>query len=276
MRSATLLTLAAFLAVSLMPAPAAAGVNDIREKLEFHQIEKQKPTVAPPPVKPVRIRDLPAEGTHPVELRDPLLPGAAEKADAGKPLTQAEFLAYLRAVEALNPGKPWEQIASRLHALAYPQDSDLAVMGIDLFKTGKKSAGYGEVLLPSYQPPKFMFNDRGELVDVAHAYAGARALADRNRVTGTVMGKINTGWGDQVQVLGDQVAGTKSILAGIFTLDKGKIRAGADTFADAGKWRPPVQERGNRLGMKVLSILAKERKGTLSATFARALGEEGR
>lgn len=273
MRRFALLAFCALLVSVATPAPLAAGVNEIRDKLEFHQIEKQKPTVAPPSTKPVRIKDIPDDGTYPAILRDPLLASGAAKADAGKPLTQEEFLVYLRAAEALNPGKRWEAVASKLHALAYPQDSDLKIMGISLFKTGERSGGFGDVLLPSSAPPKFMTNAKGELVDVAHAYAGARALADRNRVTGAVMGKINTGWGDQVQVLGDQVEGTKSILAGIFTLDKGKIRKGADTFGDAGKWRPPVQERGNRLGMAVLGVLAKNRNGRLSDAFEAALGE---
>ncbi|MBI4865045.1 MAG: hypothetical protein HY815_33025 [Candidatus Riflebacteria bacterium] len=154
-------------------------------------------------------------------------------------LTEKEFVIYLRGLEAANTSKSWAHLITKLHHDQYSADSNLRLCGIRLFLNGKENEGWESVNLLNVPVPKFIKNDKGERVDIAHSYAGVRALVERGSVRGILMGNVNTGWGDSVQVVGGEITGSWTIVKGIFTLNTDRIKNGAREFGNAPNFKPP-------------------------------------
>jgi len=170
-------------------------------------------------------------------------------------LTRAEFIVYLRAIEASNPDKGWQQIITKLHTESYPADAVCVVAGVPLFVNGAENAGWEDVTLPAGNVPKFVVDGAGERVDVAHAYAGIRAGLNRSGPSRWAMTNVNTGWGDGLQVANARIGAVKSYLAGAFTFDYSKTSRAMDAFGDAGNFKPRDQVLGNELGKAVQRTL---------------------
>jgi hypothetical protein len=193
----------------------------------------------------------------------------------GTPVTVEALLEYLRQVERANPNRGWQQIVTKIHADCYPQDNDLRLVGIRLFKHGPENAGWESVQLPSSPPETMTY--QGQPVKVAHAYAGIRARLNRSGPNAWMMAQVNTGWGDQVQVLGDQIESVGDWAVGTIKWwivgrreGNAQLNRAADKFANAPNWKPPDQVRGNQLGHAVHHHLAGGSR-TLSDAFGRAL-----
>lgn len=156
--------------------------------------------------------------------------------DFGKPLTKEEFLVYLRELESKNPNMGWKTITAYLHARAYeakgdlkntlgktlaehptlekiPFSKDLASntpLFIHVPETNKRK----EIKDVSDLYGRFIINDNGEKVDMAHSYAGLRS--DIGRIPGSIdqekMRMVNTYAGDYYQELSppnEQLKGNK-------------------------------------------------------------------
>jgi hypothetical protein len=174
-----------------------------------------------------------------------------QKTRNGEMLTQDEFILYVETIEALNPFMGWEQIITKMHALQYPQDTDLKIAGIRLFRNGKENEGWEKVEIPGDKPPKFVMGNNGKKIDIAHAYAGLRAGLNRGAITGWSMGNVNTGWGDSLQVASDRIEAAQSYIAGAFTFDYRKTDKAMDKFSNAKNFKPHDQIRGNELGLEL-------------------------
>jgi len=189
-------------------------------------------------------------------------------------LTRDEFMVYLEMVEALNPLCSWQQIVTKLHAAAYPEDvgRDVPVIGVPLFRDGPENAGWDKVTLPGRYVPKFVVGEDGKPIDIAHAYAGLRAGLNRGRTGSWWMSRVNTGWGDSYQVGSARLGATGDILAGIFTFDGDRISQGAGDWSNAPQYKTEAQKRGNEVGLKVQTYLEKtDPKATLSEGFRHEL-----
>ena len=230
-------------------------------------------TAGTTPVTSTAVVTPPAPGLGPQLRADATAPVMAKLADGKELLTEKEFVTYLRAVEAKNPGKSWAQIVTKLHEYYYAADSTLVFVGIPLFKNTKENEGW-EVVNLIGQPPKFIKADDGAKVDISHSYAGVRALIGRNVLTAPLMGNVNTGWGDSIQVAGGRISAVERYIAGAFTFDYDKSYKAMDQFSDAANFKPDDQIRGNTIGMKVMEIVRKNRKSErLSDAYAQVLNE---
>jgi hypothetical protein len=207
------------------------------------------------------------------------------------PLTPCEMIYYLRKIEDANPRYDWRQIISKLHRKSYPKDIDLQPLGVTLFLEGKENEGYEKVNTFESEVsavPKFINDDEGRMIDVAHSYAGLRSLVNRGNASSYFVGKMNTQWGDYYQIgmgIKDGTLDTAggSIKSAWYTLtqndaDKAKadkqITDGIHSITHAGDWLPPDQERGNELGMKLIDFFKTHPKSKLSEAYkAMFLGQ---
>ena len=184
-------------------------------------------------------------------------------------LSEKQFLDYLDEVKALNPKATWQQIITKMHYEQYRSDSSLVIAGIPLFHNGKENEGWEKVKLPNnYQPPKFIIDQNGKLVDIAHAYAGIRAGLNRKGITSWTMKNVNTNWGDGVQVGADYVKGARQYLAGLIKFDKNKRKNGAKMFSEAPNLKPPNQVRGNDIGIATERYLRQNEDADLRQAFS--------
>jgi hypothetical protein len=95
-----------------------------------------------------------------------------------------------------------------------------------------------------------------------------------------MMAQVNTGWGDQVQVMGDQIQSAKTWAMGTIRWwvvgrreGNAQLNDAADTWGNAGSWKPPDQVRGNALGHLVYRHLGNG-SPRLSRAFDKALRGE--
>lgn len=268
------------LLVLAVPMGATAGVGDLTRQIQATAIESKDGV----PAERAPAGDAPA-ATADAKGQATLL----EKCNEGKPVTPAEFRAYLDLLEAANPGLNWQTLVSKLHKQHYSGDRELTILGIDLFAKGDENKDFdAKVKLPA-QPPKFMIDSKGRTVDLAHAYAGIAANVNRNPVTGDFMTAVNTHWGDALQVAGGWITGAKDVAVGAVKTvtgaslvgrwlwpdlaDKGQaqVKDGAKDFSNAHKFMPPDQVRGNSLGIYAKNYLVIKPKARLSDAFDVAL-----
>lgn len=215
--------------------------------------------------------------------------GILEKLRAKQDLNFIELLVYLRSLEhhpgnlalvarsqaatreAELPAQAWAMIATRLHAHFYEADRDLEFFGIDLFLEGSESQGWEDVDLFGAPPPKFVIGPGGARVDAAHAFAGVASLVmRRHEVNGTLMGHVNTGWGDGVQVAGARIRGATGFVRGVVTRDPERRRRAGEQWRGAPGYKPPEQRAGNRLGNLARDFLQEDRGESLSHAFNHA------
>ena len=197
-----------------------------------------------------------------------------KKVIGGELLTKEEFILYLETIEDLNPLSGWQQITTKIHSLQYPQDHDLKVAGIKLFKNGRENEGWEKVTIPGDTPPKFVKGDDGKRIDIAHSFAGIRAGLNRGGVSEWAMSNVNTGWGDSLQVVSSRIEAAESYIAGAFTFNYKKTDKAIDKFAGAGGYKPPDQIKGNNLGLEVQDYLKDHPQKKLSEAFKEVWAEQ--
>ena len=203
----------------------------------------------------------------PIESKYPPIEDVMQKMKNKERLTNREFIAYILAVEALNPLKGWQQIVTRLHAAAYPQDTDLKICGIRLFKNGAENEGWEEVTLPmGLKPPLNITDRKGQLIKVAHTYAAIRAGLNRSGLNSWAMSNVNAGWGDSVQVVGYRIIASQEYLAGAFH-NYDKCYAAMDDFAKAPDYKSPAEVLGNELGLNLQRYLKVYPASKLSEAY---------
>lgn len=212
------------------------------------------------------------------------------KINAGTEITRAELLIYLRAIEAHQenreviqasatatasedlPARAWALISTKLHNYFYGTDRTLSFFGIDLFLNGSENQGWEQINYLSEKPPKFMKNPDDETVDAAHAFAGVAAVVMRDgEVAGTLMGNVNTGWGDSVQVWGGRISGATNMVLGVFSDER--AARGRQQWDQAPNFKPPDQVRGNELGNEARDYIQDHRSAALSTAFEHAFEE---
>lgn len=240
------------------------------------------------------VQPVPGHGTTgeapvllPVPSHEPLreIDLVLAKIERDEDLTIDEFMTYIRAVEAANPGFRWPHLATKLHARSknYSGDQDMVVMGIPLFRFCKENEGWRNVNLlrrsPGRRestPPIFIRGRTGKRIDVAHTYAAAAAEVGRNVVTGAAMTWVNTTGGDQYQVAVGLVEGAIQTRAGFWRLarsgfeDSSVLRDGVQQIKVAPRYLPPDQARGNILGCRLALHLSLHRSSvTLSEAYAK-------
>ena len=191
--------------------------------------------------------------------------------DAYPTLTREEFVVYLEVVEATNPLKTWQQIATKLHQKAYPEDADRKVAGVSLFVDGPENEGYDKVQLPGRYVPKFVIGEDGKKIDIAHAYAGLRAGLNRGSTKTWWMTRVNTDWGDSYQVAGERLGGTGRIIGGIFTFNGDRISRGASQWSNATNYKTKPQIRGNQAAIVAQTFLTDRKGNKLSEAFTHVL-----
>ena len=193
-------------------------------------------------------------------------------ADPNVTLTRDQFIEYLKEVQKLNPNATWQQIITRMHYERYFKDHKLTVATIPLFHNGDENKGWETIKLPNgYKPPKFITDNKGNKVDIAHAYAGIRGGLNRSGVTKWAMKNVNTGWGDSLQVVNGYILGARSYLKGAVTLDGSKFSEGNKHFSSAPNYKPEDQIRGNNLGIQVENYLREHPQATMSQAFDACL-----
>ncbi|HHQ45171.1 MAG TPA: hypothetical protein ENN13_03435 [Candidatus Altiarchaeales archaeon] len=205
-----------------------------------------------------------------------------------KPIGSCEFIHYIKKLEENNPDKKWQHFASQLHHAEYGYDTTYPLMGITLFIDGKENEGFRDIALPGGTSPKFVVDKYGQKIDVAHSYAGIRASINRGS-TSWLMAKVNTDWGDLVQVAGGKITGSYNKVAGetgmlfndmwgdnkAWNEYRTQARTGESQSASAWGYRPIDQVHGNQVGMDVRSILLKEPDIKLSDAYKKYFKEKG-
>lgn len=196
-------------------------------------------------------------------------------------LSQQEFMVWIRGIEALpaNAAFTWCHIITKIHHSKYPNDSDQRILGIRLFKNSKglfnpaegadDNAGFQRVDIGPGCVPKFVINAKGEKVDISHAYAGIRALVNRDPLA-VVMGYVNTGWGDAVQVPVAAGAATAKFMFHSQFFAFRKMRQDVKEFLNSPNYWPDDQDRGNEIGNAALDFLLDRRYAKLSEAFEKA------
>lgn len=215
-----------------------------------------------------RKRDLDARGAAavPDEYRDL----CARIAKTGV-VSREEFVDYLRCIEAMNPRAGWATIVTVLHKACYNDDT-ISYGPVSLFKDGGENAGARDLLLPNPVPPMTLRVSRTE-ISLPHVYAGIRSLANRNAVTGLLMGIVNTDLGDDVQIATSAIKGTARAALGKLVGRPDLIYTGIDEALRAGRWKPKDQSLGNTLGMNILAYLTANRNAPLSEAAEKILFE---
>jgi hypothetical protein len=116
-----------------------------------------------------------------------------------------------------------------------------------------------------------MAKSNGESVDLRHSYAGIAALVMRDgEIVGTLMGRVNTGWGDSVQVWGSRAKSAGQLLKGVFTLSGDEIDKAGNTWSNSDAHKPPEQVRGNAIGNEARDYLQDHRSEKLSKAYEYA------
>ncbi len=138
--------------------------------------------------------------------------------------------------------------------------------------------------------PKFLVDEKGRKIDIAHAYAGVAAVVMRGAVTGTLMSHVNTGWGDSYQVWSTRLSAVSFLVYSRFPGateawnkalkdDQGRQRHGPQDYRFSDVWKEWVraaafksedQVRGNALGNAARAWLQRNRTGSLSDAFVAA------
>lgn len=210
-------------------------------------------------------------------------------------------MAYIRAVEAHAPNRTaiaaaqaataredlpaqaWALVSTKLHDSQYGpggpahDDRNTVVMGISLFRNGSENQDWEKIDIFHSRGPKYITDAAGEKVDIAHAYAGIAALVMRDgEIAGTLMGNVNTGWGDSLQVWAGRIEGAQTVIGGIFTLNGDRIDRGSDRWSTAPNYKPPDQVRGNKIGNEARDYLQDHRTASLSRAFEHAFTETSR
>ncbi len=270
-------------AVFLVGLPVCYGQDDPSYDELFLSDDTPEPTVRPTPTPtptgtPTVTRaptptPTPTPTLSPIEVKKKKLEGEIipKLFDKYPVLTREEFILYLEVVEATNPLKTWQQIATKLHQRAYPEDANRSVAGIDLFKSGPENDGWEKVQLPGEYVPKFVIGENGKRIDIAHAYAGLRAGLNRGSTKTWWMTRVNTDWGDSYQVAGERLGATGTIIGGIFTFDGDQISEGADKWSNAENYKTEPQIRGNRAAIKAQTFLTEGKGKKLSEAFKGVL-----
>lgn len=220
------------------------------------------------------------------------------KVRAGRDLTRAEFMAYLLALETLPanraeiarsrertraealPAQGWAMLVSRLHDNHYgstgagANDRGVTIGWIQLFLNGSENLGFERIDLLSPRSPKFLVMDDGQRLDVAHAYAGVGALVMRDgELAGTLMGRVNTDWGDSLQEANDTGASLLTFIRILLPGGAGGLppvegfRQGRDQWRRREARNPPDQILGDDLGNFARDFLQDDREAALSTAF---------
>ena len=211
------------------------------------------------------------EGLPAIESRYPPIGDVLLKMQKRERLTNKEFIAYILAVEAMNPLMGWQQIVTKLHAQCYPQDHNLKIWGVRLFKNGKENEGWEKVTLPmNLTPPEHITSKDGEDIKVAHTFAAIRAGLNRSGVTNWTMSNVNTGWGDSVQVWGERISASGNYFLGAFH-DYDKCYAAMDRFSNAPNYKSPDQVLGNEIGLDLQKYLKDHPNAKLSEAYMEFL-----
>ena len=224
------------------------------------------------------------------------------KLNAGKELlTVPEFLTYIRALEALPrnqdviaaaqaatqdaelPARGWALISSKLHDMHYGSmaqnfndrgvvysvgpTEDLSFEVLRLFRDGTENQDFQKIDLLHPRGPKYILDAEGQKLDIAHSYAAVAALVMRDQVSGTLMGNVNTGWGDSLQVVGGKLKSRWPMVKGIFGLDARQIQEADTQWEQADQSKSDDQVRGNVLGNEARSFLMWHRRASLSEAF---------
>jgi hypothetical protein len=126
-------------------------------------------------------------------------------------LSQDDFIKYLELIEKKNPDKTRKQIIAQLHAKIYSYDVDRTVaLGlVKLFQQGKETEGYEKVDVLFMHVPRFVIDNKGRRIDIAHSYAGIRSDLNRKGTTSKItlglsrwiVRRMNTHTGDTFQVI---------------------------------------------------------------------------
>jgi hypothetical protein len=215
-----------------------------------------------------------------------------EKVEGRQPLDPCEFIQYVSELESRNRRMGWRQIASQLHHAEYGYDTTYPIMGVQLFRDGAENEGFSDIEVLGSRGPKYVVTRYGEKIDMAHSYTGIRAGLNRWRPTSWIMAKVNTDWGDRVQVLGDRIVASTEMAGGALGMakdvfwdadfDGGKMgerllqmRKGAERFDNAVGYRPLDQVRGNELGMDVRAYLLEHPEVKLSEAYRQYFSGNG-
>ena len=208
--------------------------------------------------------------------------------DGARTASSKELTNYLKRVEALNPGKNWQQIATRLHHYAYPYDSNYSMYDIPLFKEGTENMGWQVVQLPQDEDlPFFIRDDEGNLINFKHALSGLRASCNRKGSDRAIWMRVNTDLGDQYQVWNERKriiennscallpGATKSWVQACrdYTEKEDAITAGEyfSSLRKANRWYSEDQRRGNKLAFTLEKKLRKGTATNLSAVVEKTL-----
>ncbi len=206
----------------------------------------------------------------------------AAKLAKGQRLNSCEFLVFVQKIEQLNADMGWQQIATAMHQGIYAADTHLSFGGVDLFVNGPENAGWEKVIIP-YGSQKFIESTGVTVIDMGHAYAGLRAVINRNRASSWFMSRINTEWGDQTQVIQEKVEGTAGRIWGnvrwlknqlpFVGTDEGVrdanayINASKKQSDNAASFLPKDQQVGNAGGLFLRSWFISNPKGKLSDAY---------
>ena len=185
-------------------------------------------------------------------------------------LSVEQFIEYVKEVEALNPEASPQQIITMLHSKKYAKDEHVP---LPLFREGGENKGWKNIKLPNgAEPPKFITDLQGNVVDVAHSYAGVRGGLNRILYNRWAMRNVNTGWGDSAQVVGGYAKGALDYLSGYANGDKNKMRIGRQFMSIASNYKPENQVRGNNLGLSLDRFMLANPNAKLSQAYANCLG----
>ena len=208
-----------------------------------------------------------------------------------KEMTEIEFISYLKELEELNPGASWQQLITRMHYFWYSYDDSTKIFGHNLFIDGKENEGWEKVKLPNDRVPKFIRDKNGERIDIAHAYAGVRAMVNRKATEGWIFSLANTHAGDLYQVWNGR---RHAVVGNGCSVLPNKVQSwlpicrryldpdGESTYENnsltkdwsySGKYYPDDQSRGNTIGMLAGELVQRGSERTLSSAFARVLKE---
>lgn len=195
-----------------------------------------------------------------------------------------EFLFYVRLVEddpgnqaviarsraatadADLPAQGWALVITKMHDQHYHADRLVTFGPVRLFRNGTENQGWEDIDLLVPKCPKFVYDSDGSKIDIAHAYAGVASLVMRkNGAWNAVTRQANTDLGDRLQVANGWISGAGTWVKGI--LDGERRAEGAAQIRNAGDFRPPDQQHGNKIGLEANKYLKKDRDETL----ARAL-----
>ena len=215
---------------------------------------------------------------RPVPQNSYIIPEGQERWQA-RTGSAKDLVNYLKKVEALNPGANWQQIVTRLHHFAYPNDGNYTMFDIPLFKEGAENQGWQEIKLPFDEDLPFFIQDAdSNLVNFKHALCGLRASLNRIGSDRAIWMRVNTSFGDQYQVWDERKRiiqkDSCALLPGVtkswvdackdYANQEDAITAGEymSKLDNASRWYTEDQRLGNKLSF---TLEKKLRKGTASS-----------